>query len=80
MARSMMVNGLAVALTDAEETFRDSEEAAWEASKVSREAMQEIYKLENQITPRRMRDHALGTGGDWLEDQEALIAVEREKL
>ena len=45
-----------------------------------REAQDNIHRLESEVTPRRMRDHALGTGGDWLEDQEALIAIEREKL
>jgi hypothetical protein len=43
-------------------------------------AKRKLLDLEGQITPRRMRDHALGTGGDWLSNQEALIAVEREKL
>ena len=39
-----------------------------------------IKELEATITPRRMRDHALGTGGDWLKDKEAEIATERGKL
>ena len=52
----------------------------WLADSVKRDAQVEIERLEALITNRRLRDHALGTGGDWLEDQEALIAVERAKL
>tara|TARA_Y100001951_G_C11132137_1_gene178805 strand:- start:342 stop:599 length:258 start_codon:yes stop_codon:yes gene_type:complete len=69
-----------IPFTDAEEDSRDAEEAAWEAGKNVRAAMNELLRLEGQITPRRMRDHALGTGGDWLSDQEALIAEQRELL
>ena len=39
-----------------------------------------ISVLEASITPRRMREHALGTGGTWLADVDALIAIERAKL
>ena len=69
-----------VPFSDAEETARDAEETTWAAGATARAAQDEIFRLEHQITNRRMRDHALGTGGDWLSDQEALIAVEREKL
>ena len=47
---------------------------------VKRVALNKIIELEATITPRRMRDHALGTGGDWLKDKEAEIATERGKL
>ena len=50
------------------------------AGAAKKAAMDEIERLESQISNRRMRDHALGTGGDWLSDQEALIAEQREKL
>ncbi len=40
----------------------------------------EINRLESQQTPRRLREHALGTDNGWLENQENLIAVERAKL
>ena len=69
-----------VPFSDAEETARDAEETTWAAGATARAAQDEIVRLEHQITPRRMRDHALGTGGDWLADIEAEIAVEREKL
>ena len=80
MARHHIVDGVEVAFTPEEETAQDEVERGWELGKASRAALNMIEHLEGQITPRRMRDHALGTGGDWLEDQEALIAVEREKL
>jgi hypothetical protein len=65
----------------AEEVAEHEARAAIYASTLpSRTAQAQIELLESQITNRRMRDHALGTGGDWLSDQEALIAVEREKL
>ena len=43
-------------------------------------AITELNRLEASITPRRMREHSLGTGGTWLADVDALIAIERAKL
>ena len=51
-----------------------------DSDEVKRVALNKIMELEATITPRRMRDHALGTGGDWLKDKEAEIATERGKL
>jgi len=47
---------------------------------ITRNAQAAIATLEATITPRRMREHALGTGGTWLADVDALIAIERAKL
>ena len=41
---------------------------------------QKINQLENEITPRRIREAILGTDGDWLKNKEAEIATERAKL
>lgn len=43
-------------------------------------AIIEISRLEAQITPRRLRETILGTGNGWLANQDALIAIERDKL
>ena len=40
-----------------------------------------IIKLEAEAsTPRRLREAILGSGKDWLANQESLIAAERAKL
>lgn len=43
-------------------------------------ALDEIVRLEGEITPRRVREAILGTDNNWLSNQEALIAAERAKL
>ena len=68
--------------------FTEEEELAWDAQeKVAKEArprrnaMAEIKRLENTVTPRRLRDAlASDEGKAWVADVEALIAVERTKL
>ena len=47
---------------------------------IIRNAQAAIATLEASITPRRMREHALGTGGTFLADTEAAIVAERNKL
>ena len=42
--------------------------------------LQEIERLEEEVTPRRMREAVLGTDDGWLASQDALIAAERAKL
>ena len=42
--------------------------------------MNEIQRLEELITSRRLRDAIAGTDDGWLANQEKLIAVERGKL
>jgi hypothetical protein len=81
MARTKLVGGVKVALTEAEEIIRDAEEKAWSDGKVKREALREIKELENTITARRLRE-ALATdeGKTWVAGVETLIAVERGKL
>ena len=55
--------------------------AAWPAAEIKQEAQRLLIKLEEEITPRRIRDSVLTEDGKkWLEDQEKLIAVERAKL
>jgi len=52
------------------------------ASRDSGAALSEILRLEAEMTPRRMREHALGIEEpvNWLADQDALIVLERAKL
>ena len=52
------------------------------ASRDSGAALSEILRLEAEMTPRRMREHALGIEEpvNWLADQDALIAVQRGLL
>lgn len=40
----------------------------------------QIRDLEKEITPRRMREAVLGTGGTWLSDKETEIAALRAQL
>tara|TARA_R110002126_G_scaffold23120_3_gene81615 strand:+ start:697 stop:1095 length:399 start_codon:yes stop_codon:yes gene_type:complete len=42
--------------------------------------LQEIKRLEEEVTPRRTREAILGTDDGWLANQDALIAAERAKL
>lgn len=46
----------------------------------SRLAMNQILELEAQVTPRRLREAALGTDGGWLANIEQQIAALREQL
>lgn len=56
-------------------------EVAWEAGRVSREALQQIAALEGQVTQRRIREAALTDEGKaWLQDIEAQIAALRGVL
>jgi len=85
MARTKCVasadGGSRVALTEAEEIIRDAEEKAWEDGQPRRVVMEEIKRLENTITARRLRDAlASDDGKTWVASVEALIAVERDKL
>ena len=73
--------GARVALTEAEEIVRDTEEKAWSDGAVKREAKEEIKRLEESITNRRLRDAlASDDGKTWVAAVETLIAVERGKL
>lgn len=60
--------------------YINSREAAWAAGATHRAAMDEIHRLEAEITPRRQREAILGTDNGWLANQESLIAIERAKL
>jgi len=91
MARHSVVVGLdnvaaTVAFTAEQEAAADAVEAADLAAKPSRDAQDEINRLEAEITLRRQReagaDDAGGSqsGRDWMKAQEAKIATERGKL
>jgi len=59
----------------------DSDIATWKSEyTVWKSAMDEIHRLESLITPRRAREHMLGTGGSFIADIEAKIETERSKL
>lgn len=60
--------------------YINGREATWAAGATHRAAMDEIARIEAQITNRRLRDAILGTDNGWLAAQEALIAIERAKL
>ena len=80
MPRHDMIDGVAVPFTVEQEAARDVEEAEHESRKTSVPllAQAEIVRLENEITPRRLREaYADPT---WMNAQEALIAIERAKL
>jgi|TARA_B100001964_G_C14070625_1_gene525711 hypothetical protein len=70
-ADSVTVTELKRAMTAGEIASRDSDAA-----------LAEINRLEAEMTPRRMREHALGIEEpvNWLADQDALIVLERAKL
>ena len=70
-----------IPFTPEEETARDAEELAWEDSKINRDALAEISRLESTVTPRRIRDATTSVEGEtWLADIESKIAIERVKL
>jgi len=74
------IDGKSYLLSDSEQTELQVRSDAWQAESVGRNALVEIAKLEAEITPRRLRDAILGNDNGWLTNQEALIAVERNKL
>ena len=56
-------------------------EAAWEAGRAKREALQQISALEAQVTQRRLREAVLSPeGGAWLQSIETQIATLRSTL
>ena len=74
------VDGIHYLLTPADEAAIQAKEAEYVASKVARDALNEIANLERAITPRRVREAILGVDAGWLSNQEAFIAAERSKL
>ena len=68
---------------ETETTYTASEIAAHEAAQAQEIAdapLRAIASLEATLTPRRLREHALGTGGTFVADVDAAIALERAKL
>jgi len=74
------INGKHYLLTQAEQDELAARAAAWEAEAIQRQALEEIQRLEAQITSRRTREAILGTDNGWLANQESLIVTERNKL
>ena len=74
------VNGVNVPFTAEEETARDAEEQAWVDGATTRNATEEIHRLESTVTPRRIREMTTADGAKWVDDVEKLIAIERAKL
>ena len=64
--------------TTDKDTYVDSKVVKYVASALT--TMEKIFDIEAQITPRRIRDHLLGTGGDFIKDKEAEIAALRNDL
>ena len=70
-----------IPLTDEENAQWDIDEQVWNDGATSREAKQNIARLEASITNRRMREANLTVEGKaWLEAKDAEIAIERAKL
>ena len=80
MPRFHNIDGNRVQFSEQEETARDAEEKEWADGAATRAALKEIHRLESLITPRRAREHMLGTGGSFIADIEAKIETERAKL
>jgi len=75
-----MIDGVHYLLTPEEEAQEVIKSVEWQAGEVKRKALQEMERLEAEITPRRYREKILGIGNGWLARQDALIAAERAKL
>ena len=69
-----------VELTEAEQTTRNAEEATELVSRAGRLLKEQIIKIENQQTPRRIREAALGIDEGWLAALEVQIVTLREQL
>lgn len=69
-----------IPLTPEEVTQRKAEITAYEAETPRRTAIEEIQRLEKDVTQRRLREAALGTDNGWMANQESLIAVQRSIL
>lgn len=70
-----------VAFTPEEEAQKDAEEKKWNDAEPIRAATIKIQELEGQITNRRLRDSVITVDGKtWLENKEAEIKLERDKL
>ena len=55
-------------------------DAGWAQHVINRDAAARIAVLELEVTPRRLREHTLGTDGGLLVNQEILIEAERANL
>lgn len=55
-----VVDGVVLPLTDAELALKAGDDLAWHADSVSRAALLAIADLEAMVTPRRLREAALG--------------------
>ena len=53
---------------------------AWVKAEAKWGAIHEIERLEATVTQRRIREMTTDAGSAWIDEVEALIAVERDKL
>ena len=75
------IDNVDVEMTDEEHAARVAEEKEWAKGSEKRAAMAKLVSLEDEITPRRIRDaFASDEGKKWVADVEAEIAKERAKL
>ncbi len=74
------INGIHYLLTAEEEEEIAQKELDWIGSSIERNTKAEILRLESQITPRRIREAVLGIDNGWLDTQDSLIIIERNKL
>lgn len=74
------INGKHYLLSINEQEEVVERESKWQVELTRRNAIEEIKKLEGEITQRRLREAILGTDNGWLAKQESLIANERKKI
>lgn len=53
---------------------------AWVKAELKMDATEEIQRLETTVTQRRIREMTTDAGAKWVDDVEALIAIERAKF
>ena len=74
-------NGVHYLLSESEITSLNQGVAISNAGAMKRAALAEIIRLEAEASkPRRIREALLGIDNGWLENQESLIVIERNKL
>lgn len=75
-----IINGVYVDLTQEEQEKLIAERAINQQKLNSKVKLDQIIKLEGQITPRRLRDAILGKDKGWLADIESQIDEIRKEL
>lgn len=75
-----MVNGIEVEMTAEEVSERQAEEAVAITKAATRNILNQIAELENQITPRRMREALVSGDFTFIENIENQIQTLRGQL